>query len=160
MARIALTAANYQPGGEPLKALLLNNPYSVPSDLTDSSVVTLATADSSTQLMADTTGAVSARLVLPSSLAEGNYWLYLVSSDGSPTVAPSLFAGQQIKVQKPAATPTPSSTPKSTPGTTPKATSVTTPVAVIAGLGGLSLLFLILGVVFLASAAALPRQPR
>jgi hypothetical protein len=158
--QIALTAANYQPGGKSLKALLLKKQYSSAADLTGSSVVTLATADSSTQLMADTSGTVGATLVLPSSLAEGTYWLYLVSGDGSPAVPPSLIAGQQITVQTPAPTPTPSSTPTPTASATPPGSSGGTPVAAIAGLGALSLLFLILGVVFLASAAALPRQPR
>ena len=51
--QIALTASNYQPGGKALTALLLTSQYTQPADLTGSSVVTLATADSSTQLMAD-----------------------------------------------------------------------------------------------------------
>ncbi len=160
--QVVLTATNYQPGGRPLKALLLKNQYSQqPSDLTDPSVVTLATVGASTQLTADDSGAVTADLVLPSSLAEGNYWLYLVSSDGSSTIAPSLIAGQQITAQMPAPTPTPSNTPTATPHATPTPTGTggSKPVAAIVGLGGLSLLFLILGVVFLTSAAALPRQP-
>jgi hypothetical protein len=81
-----------------------------------------------------------------------------VSSDGSDTTPPSLLAGQQVTVTMPAPTPTATTQTTTTPTATPASSGGH--IAAAVGLGGLSLLLFILGVVFLVSAAALPRPPR
>jgi hypothetical protein len=155
-----LMGQNFLPGGEPLKALLLKKQYNNnPADLTSSSAVQLPQVDGTTAITADGSGNVNnTTLMLPATLSAGTYWLYLVSSDGSDTTPPSLLAGQQITVMKPAATPTPT-TAATTPTVTLTPSSSGRIVAAV-GLSGLSVLLFILGVVLLASAAALPRPPR
>jgi hypothetical protein len=155
-----LTGQSFLPGSQPLKALLLKKQYQNPVDLMSSSVVQLPPADGTTMIIADGSGNVTATLVLPSSLANGTYWVYLVSSDGSDKTPPSLLAGQKITVMKPAATPTPTASSTATPHATATPSLSPKRLAAIVGLGGLSLLLLIFGVVFLVSAAALPRPQR
>ncbi len=95
---------------------------------------------------------------------QGTFYLNVLSTDGDgPTnQLPSLLASQQVTISAPPATPTPtaSATPVVTP--TPASRGAKTPapsasrVAAIVGLGGVSVLLFLIGVILLVSAALTP----
>lgn len=120
----------------------------------------------------DANGHFNARVTMPTTKPDGTpltsssqYYLYVASGDGSATALPSLVAVKQITLA-PAATPTPTATATSTstvaasPSATPgghQTGGSTSNLGLIVGLGGLSVVLFIIGVILLASAAGMPR---
>ncbi len=166
---VVVTGHTYLPGQQPLVALLLAQKASGPSQLAASGGAQALTLPdgSNTQFSADSSGEFQQHLVLPKSLTPGQYYLYVVTMDGTASTLPSLVASTQFTSAS--VTPTPTMTATATPVTPTPATP--TPSAnngsssgggsgkmlAVVGLGGLSALLLVLGVIFLASAATLPR---
>lgn len=166
---VVVTGRYFVPGGQPLNALLLTQKAAGASQLTASGGAQALTLPdgANTQFNADSSGGFQQHLLLPKTLAPGHYFLYVVTTDGTASTLPSLVDYAEFTSAGP--TPTPTATATATP-VTPTVGAVTTPgttgstgdggagktVAVV-GLGGLSALLLVIGVIFLASAAALPR---
>ena len=111
-------------------------------------------------------GTVKVTVQIPYSETAGTVYLSLVSADSQANALPSLLASAPLTL---AVAPTPTATPLPSPTATAGTSIPTTPtttstgpgaarVVAVVGLGGLSLALFILGVVLLASAAALPRQ--
>lgn len=164
---VQITGAHYPTGG-------LNGNNSLIAYLTSSQAKTLGDLTQGHQLnpmsgslTPDPSGAFVARVALPDATvitASGQYYLYVVSGDGSPSALPSLVAFRQITIAPPA-TPTPTATATSTPSVVVSPTTTTghngggsgSNMALIIGLGGLSVVLFIVGVILLASAASLPR---
>lgn len=169
---VVVSGRYFVPGQQPLEALLLTQKASGPGQLTASGGAQPLTLPDGTnmQFSADGSGAFQQHLLLPKSLAPGQYFLYVVTMDGTASTLPALAAYAEFTSAGP--TPTPTATATATP-VTPTAGVVPTPtsntgspgsgdggagktIAVVA-LDGLSAVLLVLGVIFLASAAALPR---
>lgn len=127
----------------------------------------LSLNSTSGSLTPDSTNGFIARVALPDATvitSSAQYYLYVVSGDGSSTALPSLVAYRQITIS-PAPTPTPTATATSTtvvasPSATPggsHTTGGTSNLGLIVGLGAISIVLFIVGVILLASAAGTPR---
>ena len=164
---VQITGAHYAPGGlggnTTLGVYLTTGPAKNFGDLSQGRALSLTSGS----LTPDASGHFVARVTLPDAsviTASGQYYLYVVSGDGSATALPSLVAFRQITVAPPP-TPTPTATATSTPSaaaspsTTPGGNSggSSSDLGLIIGLGALSVVLFIVGVILLASAAALPR---
>jgi hypothetical protein len=155
----AITGKNFVPGGLTLLVYLLTKQVHSAGDLQSTPLNTLDNSPIKTQ----DSGAVSATVQVPPAITPGRYFLYVVSNDGQGASLPSLVAFTEVMVTPPPTvtpTPKPTSTPNSGAtgnGNNPKGFSTKHIIAIVA-LAVLSLVLIVLGIVLLASAAALPRQ--
>jgi hypothetical protein len=160
---VEIDGTSFLPGATNLVAYLASSQVQKPSDL--SSAVQLSPVGGQA-ITSSSNGQVTAMVQIPFSQAPGNYFLYLVSSDSQADALPSLMASVAISVAMaptPTATPTTVVTPTNTPSTStivPSTPAGPSPAKLVAifGLGALSVVLFIIGVILLASAAALPRQ--
>lgn len=161
-----ITGANFLPGGTNLAVYLATQPITNAKTLL--SATPLQTIDGST-ITSDSGGSFTATVkIQPPSQRTASYYLYVVSDDADTSVnaRPSLEAERQIIVQ-PAPTPTATATATTPPPTaTPKnqggggndgGNIGGKRFAAIVGLGVLSVVLFIVGVILLASAATTPR---
>jgi hypothetical protein len=165
--QINIEGQTFPPAGRTLLALLLKNKARAPTDYAAPVATVLTSTDqTTTTFVSGAQGNFTVTVVLPARVAAGRYFIYVITSDGTPSTLPSLVAFQQITILRPAPTPTATRSPTATPlpkgGTSGTGTQPfgTKRIAAILGLGGLSVLLFVLGVIFLASAAALPRPER
>jgi hypothetical protein len=163
---IEIDGSNFLPGSTSVLAYLSSNQITKQSDL--SSAVQLSSAGGQ-QITSSGGGQVTATVQIPSSVTPGSYFIYLVSTDGQADALPSLVATFRapISVQTAPAAPTATATPAApTPTTSTSNTNPgtgTTPdkpekLIAVFGLGALSVVLFIVGVILLASAASVPRQ--
>jgi hypothetical protein len=165
---VEIDGSNFLPGSTPILAYLTTSQITQPSDFTSAVQLTPVGGQ---QIASTSNGQVTATVQIPSSQTPGNYFFYLVSADGRANgqqiALPSLVAGSPgvtvaTAPPPPTATATsPAATPTSTPqGSSTGGTTSDKPEKLIAvvGLGGLSVVLFIIGVILLASAATLPRQ--
>jgi hypothetical protein len=165
---VEIDGSNFFPGSTTIKAYLTTSQISQPSDFTNATELTAVTGQ---PITSDSNGQVTATVQIPGSQATGIYYLYLVSADGAANgqnALPALMAASSsITLQT--APPAPTATATTVAATPTTATSTTTgtgpsngpgpgKLAAVVGLGGLSVVLFILGVMLLASAATLPRQ--
>jgi len=166
--QVNIAGQTFSPSGRTLLAVLLKNKAKAPTDFATPVATVLTLTDQATTTFASgDQGNFTVTVLLPARVAPGRYFLYVITSDGTSSAPPSLAAFQQISIVRPLPTPTPTTSP---PTATPQSHGGNTGsserplggkrVAAILGLGGLSVLLFVLGVIFLASAAALPRQER
>lgn len=162
--QITITGQNFVPGGEPLAVHLLKD---MPTDQNDlQSAQELFPTDNST-ITADSNGSFTTTVTLPVPQATlpSKFYIYVVSQDSQNGTYPSLIAEKRITIAT-APTPTPTVTvapPTATPATTPPGTSTgggSKNYPAIIGLGAASVLLFVIGVILLASAAAMPRPQR
>jgi hypothetical protein len=160
---VEIDGSNFLPNSVPLLVYLYTSPIQQPSDLQKATQLQPVNGQNIT---AGSDGTIKVTVQIPYSETPGSYYLSLVSADSQVNALPSLLASASLTVAvAPTPTPTPSPSPTAGTGTTtvpPLTTHSTGPgadkVVALVGLGGLSLALFILGVVLLASAAALPRQ--
>jgi hypothetical protein len=165
---VEIDGTGFFPGSTPLLAYLTTAQISQPSDFTSAVELTPVGGQ---PISSTSAGQVTATVKIPSSQTPGAYYLYLVSADGRANdqqiALPSLVAGSSA-ITVAAAPPPPTATATSAAATPTTNTSTTTtppssgpgPTKLVAiiGLGGLSVVLFFLGVILLASAAAIPRQ--
>jgi hypothetical protein len=142
---------------------LTSQPIKVKTDLVNA----LQQVSGTGSFSPDANGAFTATVQLPGATDPGTYYLYAVSADGSDSAPPSLAAFKKISiVERP--TPVPTATAKAhstaTGGTGNNNTGgggihIQNPTAVL-GLGALSIILFVVGVILLASAAGTPRANR
>lgn len=160
-----ISGANFLPGGTTLAVYLTTQPITNAKSL--SSAKSLQTTDGSA-ITSDSSGSFTATVkIQPSSQSTASYYLYVVSSDAdtSTNARPSLEAARQIIVQPaPAPTATATTAPSPTPtigtnggGGGGGGNISNSRLAAIIGLGVLSVVLFIVGVILLASAATRPR---
>jgi hypothetical protein len=167
---IEIDGSNFLPDNTTILAYLTTSQISQPSDFT--SAVPL-TAVGGQPITSTNNGQVTATVQIPSDQTPGNYFLYLVSADGRANdqqiALPSLIAGSAVinVTTAPAAPTATATTTAATPTNAPRGSTTGTggtppdkPEKLIAvfGLGALSVVLFIIGVILLASAATLPRQ--
>ena len=151
--QVVLTGQSYFPAGTTLAIYLRTSKASQPSDLQPPA----ATQISSDQpITSQQDGTVSATVSMPNNIPTGSYVLYLVSQDGTATTLPSLVAHVAIKLTPAAAvTPTVVKTPQPTAtpfgNQQPGSSQGPGKMAEVLGLGGLSVILFVIGVVLLAS---------
>jgi hypothetical protein len=114
----------------------------------------LPTTDGSNITSADD-GGFTATVKLPSA-ATGARFLHVVSADGQQNFPPALVATRQIQIAQ-APTPVPSPSPTSSAGTGGGQPGSNGAMPAIIGLGALSVVLFILGVILIASVASSPR---
>jgi hypothetical protein len=159
---VEIDGTNFLPNTVQLLVYLTSTPILSASDLQGATQLQPVNGQNIT---AAADGTVKVTVQIPYSQGAGAFTLSLVSADSQANALPSLLASASLNV---ATAPTPTATPLPSPTATPKTTVITPPPAstgpgaaktiALVGLGGLSLALFILGVVLLASAAALPRQ--
>jgi len=160
---VEIDGSNFLPQSTALQAYLTTSPIQKLSDL--SSAVPL-TAVGGQQIASGAGGQVTATVQIPSSQSPGAYYISLASTDGQAESAlPSLIASSsQITVVVVPAQPTATATASTTPSPTTNGNGNNTTeldagrLVAVVGLGGLSVVLFIVGVMLLASAAALPQQ--
>jgi hypothetical protein len=160
---VEIDGSNFLPQSTALQAYLTTSQITKPSDL--SSAVPL-TPVGGQQIASGAGGQVTATVQIPSTQPAGAYYIYLASTDGQAAgVLPSLIASSsQITVVVVPPQPSPTATPGATPSPTGNGNGNNTnelgagQLVAVVGLGGLSVVLFIVGVMLLASAAALPRQ--
>ena len=157
----AITGKNFVPGGLTLLVYLLTKQVHSAGDLQSTPLNTLDNSPIKTQASGD----VSATVLVPPAITPGRYFLYVVSNDGQGASLPSLVAFTEVMV-----TPPPTATPTAKPTSTPNSGGTgtggngntkglsTSRILAIVALAVVSLVLIVLGIVLLASAAALPRQ--
>ncbi|MGH7194747.1 MAG: hypothetical protein ACREJM_14605, partial [Candidatus Saccharimonadales bacterium] len=167
--QITITGRNFVPGGQPLSVYLSTQKITTLSQL--QSAQQLQTTDGS-PITPDNNGSFTATVTLPAApgAVPGSYYVYVTSQDTqNGTTLPSLIAGKSITiVQQPAPTPTvtvapPTATVRSTPtgsGGSGGTSGGPQNLGVVIGLGVTSVLLFVIGVILLASAAAMPRAQR
>jgi hypothetical protein len=148
---LQINGNQFLPGGTKLYVFLNANQAFAASDLQPDHA--LPTTDGSDITSGDD-GGFSATLKVPAD-ANGSMFLHVVSSDGTQDFPPALVATKQITVAQ-APTPTPNPTPTSTvtPANTQSNTNGSTPA--IIGLGVLSIVLFIVGVILIATVASSP----
>lgn len=160
---ITLSGQNFVPGGMSLLIAVSGQRLQQPADFQTAAQNALRTSDGERKINSQSSGDIDATVTLPASLAHGNYYVYVFSTDGSDQAIPSLVASKQITI---ATAPTPQPTATIAPTHTPAGKQPSSggpglhhPTAVLA-LAGLSILLFIAGVVALLSAAAMPGPSR
>jgi hypothetical protein len=149
-----------------LLAYLSSNQVTKPSDL--GSAVQL-TPVGGQQITSSSGGQVTATVQIPGNQAPGSYFIYLVSTDGQADALPSLVATFRAPISVQTAPAAPTATATIAVPTPTTSTSTTTPgngatpdkpekLIAVFGLGALSVVLFLIGVILLASAASLPRQ--
>ena len=159
--QIVVSGTSFYTSGANVAVYLTSQPIRVKTDLVNA---LQATAGS---FSPDANGAFTATVQLPGATDPGTYYVYAVSADGSDSAPPSLAAFKKISiVERP--TPVPTATAKAHPTATGGTGNNTTggggihiqnPMAVL-GLGALSIILFVVGVILLASAAGTPRANR
>jgi hypothetical protein len=159
---VEIDGTNFLPNSVPLLVYISKSGITQWSDLGSAAQLQ---ALSGQNINAADDGTVKVTVQIPYSQNPGSYNISLVSADSQENVLPSMVANASLHVATaptPTATAAPSPTATSTPIITPPTTTTSGPgagkVVAMVGLGTLSLALFILGVVLLASAAALPRQ--
>lgn len=146
--QVVVTGAGFLPGGSTIAVYIGGDANVIGSRLTDNPI------------NADTNGDFTVTVTLPPSRA-GSLFLQAATLDGGNGTPPSLLAAAPLTVQL-VATPTPTVPPSPTPSPTVPTTSPTPPTGTsggdtgrtlgIAGLGGFSVLLLVIGTFLLATA--------
>lgn len=161
--QVTITGQNFVPGGQNLSAYLTTQKITDASQL--QSATALQTLDGSA-IVPDNNGSFSTTVVLTQNASPGKYYVYIVSQDTQSGALPSLMAEKSITII-PQPTPTPTVTVAPTPTSTPGGAGTSTTgsnspsnLGAIIGLGVTSALLFIIGVILLASAAAMPRAQR
>ena len=163
--QITITGTNFVPGGQPLAVHLLSGLATDPNEL--QSAPQLSPTDNST-ITADNNGGFSTTVTLPvpQVTLPAKFYVYVVSQDAQSGTYPSLIADKAITiVQQPAPTPTVTVAPPTPtviltpPGGTGNGNGGDGPhhVKSVIGLGVISVLLFVIGVILLASAASMPR---
>ena len=160
---ITITGNNFLPGGQTLVAYI--SPVKI-TQAADIQVAQVLSTVGAPNITADASGHFTATVTLipPSAPAlPAQFYVYVMSQDGQANILPSLMASKSITLH-PAPQPTPTFTaaPAVTPTVStgkPRNTGNSGNLAAIIALGGLSAVLFIMGVVLLASAAAMPRSP-
>lgn len=157
--QIVVSGTSFYTSGANVAVYLTIQPIKVKTDLVNA---LQATAGS---FSPDANGAFTATVQLPGATDPGTYYVYAVSADGSDSAPPSLAAFKKISiVERP--TPVPTATAKAHSTATARTGNNTTggdgiqnPMAAL-GLGALSIVLFVVGVILLASAAGTPRANR
>lgn len=158
--QVTVTGSNFLPGGQSIGIWLSGTVTALGTRLTIEPVA--GQSD-----VSDTSGAFTVTVTLPAGRIGQGLYLHAATLDATSHLPPTLVAHTSIAIE-PAPTPTPSPSPSPSPTVTTPLTP-TTPstdagssdalrIAGVVGLGALSALLLIVGVILLASAAAMPRQ--
>jgi hypothetical protein len=161
--QIVVSGTSFYTSGANVAVYLTSQPIKVKTDLVNA----LQQVSGTGSFSPDANGAFTATVQLPGATDPGTYYLYAVSADGSDSAPPSLAAFKKISiVERP--TPVPTATAKAhstaTGGTGNNNTGgggihIQNPTAVL-GLGALSIILFVVGVILLASAAGTPRANR
>jgi hypothetical protein len=160
---VEIDGSNFLPQGTAVLVYLTTSQITKPSDLSNAVALTPVNGQ---QITSDGSGQVMVTVQIPSARPAGIYYLYLVSTDGQAgTQLPSLVAGSSqitvvvVPTQPPATATVPAQPSPSGNGNNTNPTELNTgKVVAVVGLGGLSVILFIIGVMLLASAAALPQQ--
>ncbi len=156
--QIVVSGSSFYTSGANVAVYLTRQPIKVKTDLVNA----LQATDGS--FSPDARGAFTATVQLPGATDPGTYYLYAASTDGSDSAPPSLAAFKKISiVERP--TPVPTATAKAHPTATGGTGNNTTGGGIhhlrpVLGLGALSIVLFVVGVVLLASAAGTPRANR
>jgi len=155
-----ITGNNFLPAGEPILVQETADPFTA-------SLYNPQRALSVLSGSPITTASGSFMLVVQLPQEQGAVYLTAVTADGrtidTTSILPSLVASQAVMVSPPPATPTPtvSATPTVTITPTPTTTTTRKPsaarVAAVIGLGSVSVLLFLIGIILLVSAAVTPR---
>jgi hypothetical protein len=161
---VQISGKNYFSNNTQLLAFVTLNQNFAPVDLQPGKALKRVDTNN-TGISADANGSFTVTVKLPA--ISGNFFLQVVSNDGSGKYLPALIATQSIKIGQ-AATPTPTIGPTVTPtvGSTPTPnngsgsgnTVNAAGLVGVLGLGGLSILLFILGVYLLTSTGATHRN--
>jgi len=159
--QIVVSGTNFYTSGANVAVYLTSQPIKVKTDLVNA----LQPVPGSGSFSPDANGAFTATVQLPGATDPGTYYVYAVSADGSDSAPPSLAAFKKISiVERP--TPVPTATAKAHPTATGRTGNnktggggIQNPTAVL-GLGALSIVLFVVGVILLASAAGTPRANR
>lgn len=157
--QIVVSGTSFYTSGANVAVYLTSQPIRVKTDLVNALQATAGSFSPGAD------GAFTATVQLPGATEPGTYYLYAVSADGSDSAPPSLAAFKKFSiVERP--TPVPTATAKADPtatGGTKKGASggdgIQNPMAAL-GLGALSIILFVVGVILLASAAGTPRANR
>jgi hypothetical protein len=157
--QIVVSGTSFYTSGANVAVYLTSQPIRVKTDLVNA---LQATAGS---FAPDANGAFTATVQLPGATDPGTYYVYAVSADGSDSAPPSLAASKKISIgERP--TPVPTATAKAHPTATSgtgnnntRGDGIQNPMAAL-GLGALSIVLFVVGVILLASAAGTPRANR
>lgn len=156
-----ISGQNFWPAGINLYVFLTPHQFTAADNVPGNS---LKKTDG-TPISSDGGGNVAATVTIPSNAQPGNYYLTVVSADGSTSALPTLVSNGVAVTLGSAPTPTPTMAPS--PTATPTGTGSTGnsnssgpgagAIVALIGLSGLSIILFIMGVVLLVSAAAVPR---
>ncbi|HLY31073.1 MAG TPA: hypothetical protein VKQ36_08585 [Ktedonobacterales bacterium] len=155
-----ISGSNFFPGGVTLFAQLTNSPFTA-QQYNPNARLTVA---NDATILSEDNGSFTAIVKLPEN-AVGQFYLNVVSQDGSSSMLPSLVASIPITIGTPPATATPTvhatptvrATPTSHRTTTPKPPSAKR-IAAIIGLSSVSVLLFVIGIILLVSASLTSRQ--
>jgi len=157
---VQITGNNFFPGGKHLFVQETADPYTAPVYDPQQALKIISGA-----ALSDQSGSFNLVVQLPPE--QGALYLNVVSTDGlaagANSILPSLVASQQVTIAPPPATPTPTvkatATAASTPTPAPAARKgpSATRVAAVIGLGSVSVLLFLIGIILLVSAAVSPR---
>lgn len=157
--QVTVTGASFVPGGQPIGIWLSGTATNLGTQLTIQPVAGQSN-------VSDTSGTFTVTVTLPGGRIGQRLYLHAATLDASDHQPPTLVASTPIAIEAVAPTPTPSPAPSPSP-TAPLVTPTPSGgsgngdalrIAGVAGLGGLSALLLIVGVILLASAATTPRD--
>ncbi len=150
---LQLNGDQFLPGGTKLYVFLNSSQAFAPSDLQPNQA--LPTTEGSDITSGDD-GGFSATVKVPDDSQAGALFLHVVSSDGTPDFPPALVATKQITIAL-APTPTPNPTPTlpANPGGGGQSNTNGSMPAII-GLGVLSVVLFVLGVILIATVATSP----
>jgi len=156
-----ISGQNFWPTGDNLYVFLTTGQFTAADDTSNNS---LKKADGS-PITSDGAGNVSVTVQIPANAQPGNYYLTVVSTDGTTSALPTLVSNGVPVTLGSAPTPTttvapsPTATATTTPGNNNSGANGPSAGAIVAliGLSGLSIILFIMGVVLLVSAAAMPR---
>jgi hypothetical protein len=158
---LQIAGQNFSPGGTNLLFFLApQGPFNANEYSPDNALKVV----SGTALSDNTSGSFQVVVQLPKGVS-GNLAIFATSRDGSQgQVLPSMVANADIILTAPPATPTPGPTATSSVTATPsngsggQNSSVSAgQMSVLIGLGALSVIFFIMGIAFLVSAASMPK---
>jgi hypothetical protein len=148
---LQINGDQFLPGGTKLYVFLNGNQGFAPSDLQPDHA--LPTTDGS-DITSANDGGFSESVKVPAD-ANGSMFLHVVSSDGTQDFPPALVATKQITIAQ-APTPTPNPTPTITPNPANNQSGTNGSMPAIIGLGVLSVVLFIVGVILIATVASSP----
>lgn len=163
--QMVITGSNFLPSDTTLTAYVSSGQINSKADLANAQTLN---TDSGQSFQPNRSGQFKVTATLPQESigSATQYYIYVVSSDGSDSAPPSLVASRHFTLV-PAPTPTPPTPTATTAPPTPTTQAGTgggTPppshpdnTGAVIGLGALSIVLFIIGVILLASAATSPR---